>query len=52
MEELCTLARLSEIDQIYIYKQDIVFLHVAHRDTKKNLIVSSGIEILILDCQT
>lgn len=46
------LVHLSEIDQIYIYKQDTVFLHVFRRDAKKNLKVSSGMEILILDYQT
>lgn len=52
IEKPCMLVHLSEIDQIYIYKQDTVFLHVFRRDAKKNLKVSSGMEILILDYQT
>lgn len=46
------LVHLSEIDQIYIYKQGTVFLHVFGRDEKKNLKVSSGMEIFILEYQT
>lgn len=52
MEKLCTVARLSEIDHVYVCEHDMVFLRVAHRDTENNLIVSSVLEIWILDCQT
>lgn len=51
MEKLCTVTHLSEIHQIYTCRQNVIFLHVAHRDNE-NLIILPGMEILILDCQT